>query len=305
MAFKLKRSASVPIMVPDLTSVWENINVFNPSVIYHNGLFHMHYRAEGMDWISRIGYAVSTDGFRWNRLREPVLVPRDEQESRGVQDPRVTEIEGTFYMAYTAWGPYRGGEGLANGNVYPMLAKSANLITWERLGPIVTGEDNKDHVLFPRKYGGRFLAFHRRRPFVWIAYSNDAVVWRERDMAKVFGPREDSWWDSKGVGCNGVPIETEDGWLCFYHAYDEGRVYRLSALLLDRDDPSKVIHRPKEPMFWPEEVWEVRGDVPNVVFSNANILVGDTVYVYYGGGDHVIGLATCKLDDLMEYVRHG
>jgi predicted GH43/DUF377 family glycosyl hydrolase len=292
-------------MIPDPRSDWDNINVFNPSVIYHKGLFHMHYRAEGMDWISRIGYAVSADGIHWNRLREPVLEPQDELESRGVQDPRVAEIEGIFYMTYTAWAPYRGGESCADGSIYPMVAKSENLITWERLGPIVSGEDNKDHVLFPRKVNGRFLVFHRRRPFVWIAYSDDLKTWKEEDMSQVFGPREDNWWDSNSVGGNGVPIETEYGWLCFYHAYDQEMVYRLGIILLDLENPTRIIHRPKEPILWPEEAWEIRGDVPNVVFSNANILVGDTVYVYYGGGDHVIGLATCKFEQAIDFARHG
>ena len=302
MNFSLHRNASTPVMTPDPSTTWENYNVFNPSVIYHNGLFHMHYRAQGMDWISRIGYAVSDDGVHWNRLREPVLKPEFDYESRGVEDPRVCLINGTFYMTYTAFGPYREGNMVAGGNVLPMVARSTNLITWERLAPIVRGEDNKDHVLFPRLFQGRFVALHRRRPYVWIARSDDLHTWQEHDMMRIFGPREDNGWDCTSVGSNGVPIETEHGWLCFYHAYDKQGVYRLGVLLLDHDDPTQVLRRPKEPIFWPEELWETKGDVPNVVFSNANILVGDTIYVYYGGADHVIGLAKCKLRDLVDFV---
>lgn len=305
MSFCLKRISSTPIMIPDPGSSWENINVFNPSVIYHGGLFHMHYRAEGSDWISRIGYAVSADGVHFNRLRDPVLVPQDEPESRGVQDPRVVEIEDSFYMTYTAWSRYREGEPCAGGNITPMIARSRNLITWERIGSIVRFEDNKDHVLFPCRRNGRFLAFHRRRPHVWIARSEELKSWPEKDMRRIFGPREDNWWDNASVGANGVPIETEHGWLVFYHAYDRHKTYRIGVLLLDLADPTRIVHRPKEPVFWPEEVWEIRGDVPNVVFSNANILVGDTVYVYYGGGDHVIGLATCRIDEVLDFARRG
>src|SRR5919202_883529 len=83
-----------PILLPDPSSDWETFNVFNCSVIHHNGLFHMHYRAQGLDWISRIGYAVSADGVQWNRLRRPVLEPSGEEDARGVEDPRVTEIDG-------------------------------------------------------------------------------------------------------------------------------------------------------------------------------------------------------------------
>lgn len=124
-------------------------------------------------------------------------------------------------------------------------------------------------------------------------------------MAPVYGPREDNWWDCLSIGSNGVPIETPEGWLCINHGYDFDHVYRFGVVLLDLDDPTKVIRRPKEPIFWPEELWEIRGDVPNVVFSNANPIVGDTVYVYYGGGDHVIGLATCRLKELLDYALDG
>ncbi len=306
--FKLERHPANPILLPDPASDWESYNVFNPAVVHYNGLFHMFYRAQGLDWVSRIGYAVSADGVHWNRLRRPVLEPVDGTDSRGVEDPRVTEIDGVFYMCYTAYGREFTGSGApthAGGGILPMIARSENLITWERLGPIVRGEDNKDHVLFPRQISGSFAALHRRRPHVWLAYSDDLLAWPEEDMAPIYGPRPDNDWDSKSVGNNGVPIETEHGWLLLNHAYDEDHDYRLGVVLLDLDDPTKVIHRPKEPIFWPEELWELRGDVPNVVFSCANPVVDGTVYVYYGGGDHVVGLATCQLDELLDFALHG
>lgn len=304
---ELKRNSANPIMLPDPTSEWETYNVFNPAVIYHNNLWHMHYRAQGLDWISRIGYAVSLDGINWNRLRRPVLEPHDETDARGVEDPRVVEIEGNFYMTYTAYGstfqfgvkPTHSG-----GGILPMIARSTNLITWERLGPIVTGENNKDHVLFPRKINGKFTALHRRHPQVWLAYSDDLIYWSEKDMSSIYGPRSGSAWDSQSVGNNGVPIETSEGWLVLNHGYNPDRVYRIGAVLLDLDDPTKVIRRPLNPIFWPREIWELRGDVPNVVFSCANPVVDGKVYVYYGGADHVIGLATCSLIDLLDFVRN-
>jgi predicted GH43/DUF377 family glycosyl hydrolase len=305
---QLHRHPANPILLPDPTSDWETYNVFNPSVIYHNGLFHMHYRAQGLDWVSRIGYAVSADGARWNRLRQPVFAPQDEWDARGLEDPRVVELEGQFYMCYTAFGnrvPDNRKPTHSGGGILPMIARSQNLINWERLGPIVQGEDDKDHVLFPRRINGRFAALHRKLPQVWLAYSDDLLNWREADMAPIYGPRKENGWDSLSVGNNGVPIETEHGWLLINHGYDPQRVYRLGVVLLDLDDPTQVIHRPKEPIFWPQELWELRGDVPNVVFSCANPVVANEVYVYYAGGDHVIGLATCRLDELIEFARTG
>lgn len=305
---KLQRHPANPLLLPDPTSDWETYNVFNPSVIHHDGLFHMHYRAQGMDWISRIGYAVSADGITWNRLRRPVLDVHDVSDARGLEDPRVTEIEGRFYMTYTAYSRETP-EGIApthaGGGVTPMIAVSDNLITWQRIGSIVRGEDDKDHVLFPRRINGRYVALHRRPPQVWLAESDDLVHWPEERMRPIFGPRPGNGWDELRVGGNAAPIETEHGWLMLYHAYNEDHVYRLGACLLDLNDPSKVIARPKDFILEPSELWELRGDVPNVVFSCANPVVGGTVYVYYGGADHVIGLATCSLNELIDFVSKG
>lgn len=304
---ELTRHPDNPILLPEPASPWECINVFNPGVLYHNGLFHMFYRAQGLDWISRLGYAVSADGVHWNRMREPILEPVDGSDSRGLEDPRLIEIEGIFYMTYTAYGSEFQGSGTpthSGGGILPMIARSRNLITWERMGPIVRGEDNKDHILFPRRIGGRYVALHRRWPTIGLAYSDDLLTWPEEDMVPIFGPRA-SGWDSKSVGSNGVPIETDEGWLLLYHAYDDDHIYRFGTCLLDLKDPSRIIHRAAASIFEPRELWELKGDVPNVVFSGANPVVDGTVYVYYGGGDHVIGLATCSLDELLAFALSG
>jgi predicted GH43/DUF377 family glycosyl hydrolase len=294
---RLQRHPANPVLLPEPASAWECYNVFNPSVIHHNGLFHMWYRAQGLDWISRLGYAVSADGAHWNRLREPVLGPHDDSDARGVEDPRVVEIDGVFYMAYTAYGR----SAVSDFAIQPMFARSTNLMEWERLGPLVTGEDNKDHGLFPRKLGERYVALHRRPPQIWLAESSDLTTWPAEHMRPIFGPRPGNGWDEKRVGGNGAPIETDAGWLMIYHAYNHQHVYRLGVALLDKADPAVVLRRPKDFIFEPEELWELRGDVPNVVFSATNPVVDGQVYVYYGGADHVIGLATCALAELLDF----
>src|SRR5690554_6305810 len=150
MTFRLQRHPDNPILRPNPLNDWEALNVFNPGVIYHNNLFHMFYRAQGLDYVSHIGYAVSSDGVHFNRLQQPVFSPELEDEKRGVEDPRLTYLqdEGRFIMAYTAYG--------ATGSITPRFAESCNLIEWRRLGALVEGEDNKDHVLFPRKIKGRY-----------------------------------------------------------------------------------------------------------------------------------------------------
>ncbi len=297
---KLIRHPANPVLKPEPGNDWEALNVFNPSVIIHNGLWHMHYRAQGVDYVSRIGYAVSTDGIHWNRLREPVLSPQGDMEARGVEDPRVTELDGRFYMAYTAYG--RGGphpgKGVMPTNITPMYAVSDNLIHWERIGPVVEGEDNKDHALFPERVGGKFVTFHRRPPSIWLGFSTDMLSWSGHQ--EILAPRP-GLWDGKRVGAGGPPIRTDEGWLVLYHGYDEAHVYCMGTALLDLEDPTRVLKRPKASILEPQETWEIKGDVPQVVFGCANPVVDGTVYLYYGGADRVIGVATADLAELLEW----
>jgi beta-1,2-mannobiose phosphorylase / 1,2-beta-oligomannan phosphorylase len=282
-----------PILAPDPLSHWESLNVFNPGLVYHQGLFHMLYRAQGLDYVSSIGYAVSADGVHFNRLREPVFSPQGPDETRGVEDPRLTYLaeEGRFIMAYTAY---------SDRGITPMFAQSDNLITWHRIGSLVQGEDNKDHVLFPKKFGGDYLSFHRRPPSICFALSKDLRRWKLKGA--ILKPRV-GMWDGNRVGAGGVPIETKEGWLVIYHGYDQDNVYRLSACLLDLEEPWRVIQRAQGFFMEPSEIWEQKGDVPNVVFSCANPVIDETVYLYYAGADRMIGLATAKLADVIDFVN--
>ena len=289
---QLIRHPQSPLLYPNPLHRWESMNVFNPSVIHHNGLFHMHYRAQGVDFVSRIGYAVSDDGLTWNRLENPVLSPHNGRDDyRGVEDPRVTALDGKFYMTYTAFG--------AN-DWFPMIAESDNLVIWRDVGPLERAK-NKDHILFPEKIRGRYAILHRRPSSIWISFSEDLKHWTDHQI--VFDPRPDNDWDSKSIGGNGVPIKTEHGWLLFYHGYGPDHIYRHSVALLDLENPAKVISRPRAFIMEPEEIWEIKGDVPNVVFSSTNLVVGDAVYFYYAGADRLIGLATGSLSDILAFAQ--
>lgn len=288
---KLHRHPNNPILKPNPLHEWEALNVFNCGVVHHNGLFHMLYRAKGVDRVSRIGYAVSADGFDWLRLDRPVLEPANEHEAKGVEDPRVTRIGDTFYMCYVAY----------SGAFYQIaLARSQNLITWERMGFPLPGELNKDAALFPEKIRGRYCMLHRREPDIWIAYSDDLLHWDHHQI--VMRPRPDSW-DSYKIGSNGPPLKTDAGWLFFYHGFAEDKVYKLGVALLDLKDPTVVLKRQWEPILEPEEEWERQGSVPNVVFSCGQVMTNEALYVYYGGADTAIGVAMCSKAEVLEFVK--
>ena len=248
----------------------------------------MLYRAQGSDYVSTLGYALSEDGFSWSRLDRPVLSPANEYETRGVEDPRITYLEDRFWMTYTAYSPL---------GVRVSLATSHNLISWERMGVILPDEDNKDAAILPEKVNGRYCLLHRREPDIWIAYSNDLKHWTDHQVLMGLIP---GGWQHKRIGIAGTPTKTKAGWLMIYHAADNLNIYRLGVALLDRNDPTIVSSRLSEPILEPDEPWEMKGDVPNVVFSCGHLVKEGIVFVYYGGADRVMAVATCPLDKMIE-----
>lgn len=289
---KLKRYQGNPILKPKVYNEWESSLVFNPAAIYHNGLVHVFYRAMGVDNISRIGYAVSSDCFNFSRLDKPVFVPEGRLSTGGCEDPRVVRLEDKFHMTYTAY---------SQDGVRVALASTANFISWERLGVILPEINNKDAVLFPEKIAGRYVMFHRpmdEKPLsIWIAYSDDLVHWY--DQEKVMAPQKGNW-DGLTIGANCPPLKTEKGWLLIYHGVDESSTYRLGVALFDLKDPRTLLHRHPEPILVPEEDYELRGEVHEVVFSCGACEVDGTYFIYYGAADRVVCVATIEKEELLK-----
>jgi predicted GH43/DUF377 family glycosyl hydrolase len=295
---KIQRLSEQPILGPRKDHPWEAGAVFNCAAIYHNGTVHLLYRAtdrssNGKDgpYINSLGYAVSNDGVNFTRRVEPVLVNDVLQELRGPEDPRIVELDGRFYMMYTGFG------GRFDGDYRICLATSSNLIDWKRHG-VMLDEPNKDASLFPTKIGGSYLMFHRRPPDIWLAYSKDLKSWT--DHSKVAGPIENSHWENLKIGICGPPIKTKAGWFLIYHGVNEDRKYSLGAMLLDLDDPRKVLARQAEPILEPELSWEINGYVPNVVFSCGQVILDNRILVYYGGADTVIGVGTLDIQEISQ-----
>lgn len=298
---KLKRLINKPVLTPDKSHQWEQEAVFNAATVYENGLIHLLYRASdnkfycGKDkpdpdkkFVSSIGYAVSTDGLEFNRMIKPIFKGDVIQEDWGVEDPRITKLEDTYYMLYTGFG------GRNWDDIRICLATSKNLIEWKRQG-IVLDEKNKDAALFPEKINGKYVLLHRREPDIWLAYSDDLKNWYDHQV--IMSLRVSSW-EEKKIGIAGVPIKTKKGWLLIYHGVDNKHVYRLGLAILDINDPAKIIYRQEEPILEPELEWEKEGLVPNVVFSCGAVELEDNIYVYYGGADTVIGVASFAKEDI-------
>lgn len=300
--FRLERLQNTPILSPNRKNDWEKAAVFNAAAFYENGTFHLFYRASdnafSLDsdkpdpkrkFTSVIGHAASTDGIRFERSEKPVIVPTGVNDSWGVEDPRLTKIDDTYYMVYTAFG------GRDWSDIRVSMVSSNDLVNWSRKMVLLPDEPNKDAALLPVKINDRYFLFHRRVPSIWTAVSDNLIHWEDHRI--IMEPREGKW-DSKKIGIAGPPLEIDDGWLLIYHGVDDNNVYRLGAALLDKNDPNKVIARQDEPILEPELEWEVKGLVPNVVFSCGGCIVNDYLYVYYGAADTHIGVAGVPVKDI-------
>lgn len=306
--FSLTRFAGNPLLVPLPYHDWESQATFNAGAIALDGKAHILYRAMGTEMTSVVGYARSDDGKTiTERSQEPIYVPREEFEKKlspgnsGCEDVRLTLIEDTIYMCYTAFNaqdPWR---------VALTSIKKDNFLAqkWEFTKPILIsppGINDKNACIFPEKINGSFVFFHRIDPCIWIDYVADLeFVQNERFLGgQIFlEPRSDKW-DSEKVGISGPPIKTSAGWLLIYHGVSKkDRNYRLGALLLHPEHPNHILARLDEPILEPQTDYEMKGVRDGTVFSNGMALLGDTLYVYYGGADQVLCLATCEIDSLL------
>jgi predicted GH43/DUF377 family glycosyl hydrolase len=258
-------------------------------------------RVEDLSGRSVFALARSSDGVNFKVDAEPAMVPSMDgdfaiYERKGIEDPRITQVDGTYYIMYTAASGY--GPRLA-------IAKTTDFEKFERIA-LVSEPDNKDGALFPRKIAGRYARLDRPMTGdlgnIWISYSNDMIHWGE---SKVVLPVCPDCWDSWRVGASAPPIETQYGWLEIYHgvrATSHGPVYRLGAAMLDIEDPSKVLCRSSIPILTPQEYYERVGDVPNVVFSTGALMgENEQLTIYYGAADTCICMGTAWLGDLMQF----
>lgn len=333
----LKKYENNPILSPNPANVWENLVVCNPGAWYENGCFSLLYRAAGEDenHVIRFGLAISKDGFNFSRVGElPVFSPSEEGPDSGcIEDARIVKFDEFYYVTY-AFRPFAPGQywkfahdevltcnyGLnAPAFLQKNMANTALAITkdfksWIRLGRITQSNlDDRDVILFPEKVKDKFVMLHRPKewvgtiwgpkfPAIWIRYSDDILSWNEPSQILIQGI--EGGWEEK-IGGSTPPLKTKDGWLVLYHGVEHGGkgYYRVGAVLLDLEDPCIILGRTKEPIMEPEYDYEINGFYKGCVFPTGNVIVGDTLFVYYGGADKYVGVATCPVQKLIDHIK--
>jgi len=274
--------------------------VFNGTVVKKGEEYFQLLRVEGQQGYSVFALAKSKDGLHFSVEDKPVMTPARrgpfaKYETRGIEDPRITVIDGVYYVMYTAYSEY--GTRIA-------LAKTDNFYQYNRVA-IVSEPGNKDGILFPEMINGEYVRLDR--PIgkdvgnIWVSYSKNLTDWGKSEI--LMTPRHDMW-DSFRIGASVPPIKTEHGWFEIYHGVKmttSGPIYRIGTVLMDLEEPHKVISRCDKPILSPREDYERIGDVGNVAFA-CGAVVEDTgeIKVYYGAADTCICVATTKFENLID-----
>jgi predicted GH43/DUF377 family glycosyl hydrolase len=299
-----KRLSSEPVIAPQGTG-FESAGTFNPAAIEKDGKVVVLYRAQDRRGTSRLGYAVSEDGVHFKRWPKPVFGPETPYEKGGgTEDPRVVEINGTYYMTYTGYNDVDGvGPGKRDAQL--CLATSTDLIHWVRHGvilPAYKGKWNagwtKSGAILPEKINGKYWMYYLADANdaagqMGVAYSEDLLHWSDALDHPVISTRP-KYFDSKVAEPGPPPVVTPEGILLVYNGADDKLVYSTGWVLFDKGDPTKVIARADKPIFHPVNTWEKVGQVPNVVFVEGLVRRGGQWLFYYGGADKGIGVVAAE-----------
>jgi predicted GH43/DUF377 family glycosyl hydrolase len=242
--------------------------------------------------LSYIRIARSKDGRHFTIDEKPFLYPSNDQETLGIEDPRVTQIGDTYYIYYSA---------ISKSGIGESMVSTKDFVNFVRHGMIFC-PDNKDVIIFPELINGKYYALHRPttksigKPEIWIAESDNLLYWGNHKH--LLGLRE-GMWDSDRIGGGAVPIKTDRGWLELYHGATTDHRYCMGAVLLDLQNPTKVIARSVLPILEPETDYEKKGFFGDVVFSCGVIVDGDIVKMYYGVADTSMACAELSLQEIL------
>ncbi|HIA92094.1 TPA: hypothetical protein EYO12_03195 [Candidatus Saccharibacteria bacterium] len=337
--FELERHHKNPLLSPEGGEHWESSGVFNPSVVHHEGKVHILYRAVDPYGVSHVGYASTTDGSEIDyRHNEPCYWPRAWFEAGrgkrpykewnkafgsgggwgGCEDPKATLMDDKVYMTYVAH----------DGSPYLRLCITSididdfvnhrwdkwawpKVISNPQFGPHVNPPFGvrviKSGIILPEKINDKYVIFFKEPPHVGIHYIDDIerLGIDEELEAHDFIYTRPGHWDSQKLSMGSTPILVNEGWLVIYHAVDkrEGHKYKIGAMLLDKNDPSKVLRRTNTPILEPDADYENNWK-PGVAYPSGAAIIGDQLHVYYGGGDRHVCVATTPLQEFMDHLMN-
>ncbi|SDT30597.1 glycoside hydrolase family 130 protein [Microlunatus soli] len=288
-----------PIMRPRGDS-WESSNLYNPAAIVEDGQVLLLYRAHAEDIVSHVGLARSDDGYHFEREDQPILSPEHDYESHGCEDPRISKIDGTFYLTYTGY----------DGTTAQLcLATSTDLHSWTKHGPILpegfdtfapvsgnTGRTwSKAGVIHPNKIDGRYFMYFGEGA-IFYATSEDLIHWTPcPNDQPIYTPTKGDW-DEALVEIGAVPVQTDDGLLIFMingaRAGEQTRVdYRCGQIAIALNEPTQVIAKMTRPWLRPQTFEELNGLVSNVTFVEGLVWFKDRWLAYYGQSDTTLAVA--------------
>jgi len=247
--------------------------------------------------ISHLRLVWSDDGVNFYEPETPLILRgKGKLETFGIEDCRVAFIDGRYYLTYTQ---------VSENGVGVGMMSTDDWVTMQSHGMIIPPH-NKDCALFEEKINGLYYCLHRPSGvdlggnFMWLASSPDLVNWGNHTCIARTRP---GMWDGTRIGAGCSPIKTAEGWLEIYHGATSNHRYCLGALLLDLNDPSKVIARSQTPIMQPQELYETQGFFGEVIFTNGHIVNGDQLTVYYGAADEVICAAQFSTSQILASLK--
>jgi predicted GH43/DUF377 family glycosyl hydrolase len=263
----------------------------DPRVIQYRG-------ADYLTTVSHLRLAWSDDGQHFTVDDQPFMIGQGEYEQYGIEDCRVSQLDDTYWLTFTA---------VSSAGVAVGCARTRDWKTVERPG-LILPPHNKDVAIFEQLVAGQYVCLHRPSSphlggnYIWIASSPDGAHWGHHRCIARSRP---GLWDSNRVGAGCAPIGTPHGWLEIYHGADDRGRYCLGALLLDLQEPWRVIARSREPIMEPTAAVELKGFYSQCIFTNGHVVRGDSVTVYYGAADTVVCGATLSVNAILESLRGG
>lgn len=281
---------SAKIKITKIKTDDKDLKANDPRVVNYKGLDYL-------TTVSHLRLLCSDDGLNFHEAKDYCsIVGNGSLENYGIEDCRVSQIDDTYYLTYTAVS--------ANG-VAVGLRTTKDWKTFDNKG-LILPPHNKDCAIFEEKINNKFYALHRPSSpqiggnFIWISESPDGVHWGNH---KCILQTRKNHWDSARVGAGAAPIKTDIGWLEIYHGANEEHQYCLGAFLMDLENPSMVLARSQNPIMIPTEQYELTGFFGNVVFTNGHIVKDDKLTIYYGASDEVVCAAHFSINHILSTLQ--